>query len=193
MQVHRTVIDGVLQFVPTPGSDTHGFAIATFDAAVAHRHGVDPSRFIQDSQSRSRLGVVRGLHGRLGAGESKLVRCAHGAMHDIVVDARPASPTFGRVASFLLDDTDMRQLFIPAGCLHGFQALTEVVDTCYRIDTPHDPAEDVAVRFDDPDLAVRWPLPIGTMSPRDRAAASWSDLCVRLGVPTPEPACAVGW
>ena len=91
-------------------------------------------------------------------------------MHDIVVDARPASPTFGRVASFLLDDTDMRQLYIPAGCLHGFQALTETVDTCYRIDTVHDPAEDVAVRFDDPDLAVRWPLPIGIMSPRDRAA-----------------------
>lgn len=192
MQVHRTVITGVLQFVPEQHPDPDGFTTATFDASVALRHGLDPHRFVQDSQSRSARGVVRGLHGRHGAGESKLVRCAHGAMHDIVVDARPGSPTFGRVASFLLDDTDMRQLFIPTGCLHGFQALTDGADTCYRIDTPHDPAEDVAVRFDDPDLAVRWPLPIGTMSPRDRSAGSWADLCARLGVPTPEPACAVG-
>lgn len=192
MQVYRTVVGDVLLFVPSHDADPPD-ATATFDAAVAQRHGIDPSRFIQESQSRSVRGVVRGLHGRIGAGEAKLVRCAHGAMHDIVVDARPSSPTFGRVASFLLDDTDMRQLYIPAGCLHGFQALTDTVDTCYRIDTVHDPAEDVAVRFDDPDLAVRWPLPIGTMSPRDRAAGSWAELCDLLGVPTPEPVCAVGW
>ncbi len=191
MQVHRTVIGGVLQFVPTPAAAGPDVATATFDASVARRHGIDPARFIQDSQSRSARGVVRGLHGRVGVGEAKLVRCAHGAMHDIVVDARPGSPTFGRVATFLLDDTDMRQLYIPAGCLHGFQALTATVDTCYRIDTPHDPTEDVAVRFDDRDLAVRWPLPIGTMSPRDRAAGSWADLCDRLGVRTPEP--QVAW
>ncbi|TCK27709.1 dTDP-4-dehydrorhamnose 3,5-epimerase family protein [Pseudonocardia endophytica] len=193
MQVHRTVIDGVLLFVPAPAVDRHGDATATFDASVARRHGVDPSRFLQDSQSRSTRGVVRGLHGRIGRGESKLVRCAHGAMHDVVVDARPSSPTFGRVAGFLLDDTDMRHLYIPAGCLHGFQALSETVDTCYRIDTPHEPTEDVAVRFDDPDLAVRWPLAAGTMSGRDRAAGSWSDLCGLLGVPAPERVCAVGW
>ncbi len=134
MQVYRTVVDDVLLFVPSHDADPPD-ATATFDASVAQRHGIDPSRFIQESQSRSVRGVVRGLHGRIGAGEAKLVRCAHGAMHDIVVDARPSSPTFGRVASFLLDDTDMRQLYIPAGCLHGFQALTDTVDTCYRIDT----------------------------------------------------------
>lgn len=181
MQVHRTVIDGVVQFVPAPHADDDDFHTATLDAAVAAANGVDVGRFVQDSQSRSVKGVIRGMHGRLGAGESKLVRCAHGAMHDIVVDARPGSPTFGRVASFLLDDTDMRHLYIPAGCLHGFQALTPTVDTCYRIDSPHDPSEDVSVRFDDPDLAIRWPLPVGTMSDKDRAAGSWTDLCALLG------------
>lgn len=181
MQVHRTVIDGVVQFVPAPHSDDGDFHTATLDAAIAAANGVDTSRFIQDSQSRSVRGVIRGMHGRTGKGESKLVRCAHGAMHDIVIDARPGSPTFGRVASFLLDDTDMRQLYIPAGCLHGFQALTATVDTCYRIDTPHDPTEDVSVRFDDPDLAIRWPLPVGTMSAKDQAAGSWTELCARLG------------
>lgn len=182
MQVHRTVIDGVIQFVPTPHTDRNGFRTLTLDHAVAAEHGIDTGRFIQDSQSRSVQGVVRGMHGRLGRGEAKLVRCAHGAMHDIVVDARPDSPTFGRVASFLLDDTDMRHLYVPAGCLHGFQALTPTVDTCYRIDTPHDPSEDVSVRFDDPDLAIRWPIPVGTMSAKDRAAGTWVQLCQRLGV-----------
>lgn len=182
MQVHRTVIDGVLQFVPSPHADGPGFHSEILDRATAAAHGIDTGRFLQDSQSRSRQGVIRGLHGRTGRGEAKLVRCAHGAMHDIVIDTRPHSPTFGRIATFHLDDTDLRQIYIPAGCLHGFQALTPTADTCYRIDTPHDPTEDVTVRHDDPDLAIRWPLPAGPMSAKDRDAGTWADLCDRLGV-----------
>jgi dTDP-4-dehydrorhamnose 3,5-epimerase len=182
VQVHRTVIDGVLLLAPA----TDGGATITFDAATALAHGIDTARFVQESQSRSLRGVVRGLHGRTGRGEAKIVRCAHGAMYDVVVDARPDSPTFGRVASFRLDDRDLRQLYIPAGCLHGFQALTETADTCYRIDTPHDPAEDVAVRWDDPDLAVRWPLEPTIISDRDRAAGSWRDLLAQLGTDCPD-------
>src|SRR4051794_2340988 len=120
------------------------------------------------------------MHGRVGRGEAKLVRCAHGAVLDVVVDARPDSPTFGRWASFTLDDESMRSVYIPRGCLHGFQALTDVADTCYRIDAVHDPAEDVCVRWDDPDLAVDWPLPPAMMSDRDRAAPPWRDLVARL-------------
>lgn len=181
MQVHRTVIEGVLLLVPTIDDGA-----ITFDAATALQHGIDTARFIQESQSRSHRGVVRGLHGRVGQGEAKIVRCAHGAVYDVVVDVRPDSPTFGRVASFRLDDSDMRQLHIPAGCLHGFQALTETADTCYRIDTPHDPTEDVAVRWDDPDLAVHWPLEPTIISERDRAAGSWRDLLAGLGVDCPD-------
>jgi dTDP-4-dehydrorhamnose 3,5-epimerase len=175
VQVHRTVIDGVLLFVPSAIGGERSRTV-TFDAAEALRHGVDASRFVQDSQSRSVYGVVRGLHGRTGRGEAKLVRCAHGAMHDVVVDARPGSPTFGRVAAFRLDDVDMHQLHIPAGCLHGFQALTETVDTCYRIDAPHDPTEDVSVRWDDPDLDIRWPVPPTVISTKDRTAGTWREL-----------------
>ncbi len=185
MQTQRTAIRGMLLFVPVPHRDERGFFSRTFDAAVGRRHGVGTADFVQDSQSRSRRGVIRGLHGRLGLGEGKLVRCAHGAVHDVVVDARPGSPTFGRVVTFRLDDEDMHQLYIPPGCLHGFQALTETADTCYRIDREHDPAEDVAVRFDDPDLAVRWPLEVGAMSAKDASAGSWATLCARLGVPVP--------
>jgi dTDP-4-dehydrorhamnose 3,5-epimerase len=92
---------------------------------------------------------------------------------DVVVDARPDSPTMGRVETFRLDDENMHSIYIPRGCLHGFQALTEA-DTCYRIDAPHDPAEDVTVRFDD--LAIDWPLPVSVMSEKDRAGRTWADL-----------------
>jgi dTDP-4-dehydrorhamnose 3,5-epimerase len=70
----------------------------------------------------------------------------------------------------------MHQLHIPAGCLHGFQALTETVDTCYRIDAPHDPTEDVSVRWDDPDLDIRWPVPPTVISTKDRTAGTWREL-----------------
>jgi dTDP-4-dehydrorhamnose 3,5-epimerase len=97
-------------------------------------------------------------------------------VHDVVIDARPSSPTFGEHESFLLDDEQFRNLYIPAGMLHGFQALTDFADVCYRIDRPHDPAEDVAVRYDDADLAIAWPTPVTLLSARDAAAASWAAL-----------------
>jgi dTDP-4-dehydrorhamnose 3,5-epimerase len=185
MQVVTTELDGVLLFEPTPHRDVRGFFSRTSDNAVLAAAGIDPA-FPQDSQSRSVKGVIRGMHGRLGSGEAKLVRCAHGAVHDVVVDARPGSPTFGRWASFRLDDTTMRSVYIPRGFLHGFQALTDVADTCYRIDAVHDPSEDVSVAWGDPDLGISWPLPATLVSDRDRAAPSWRALCERLqpaGVP----------
>ena len=116
------------------------------------------------------------MHGRSGRGEAKLVRCANGAVHDVLVDIRKDSPTFGEQQAFLLDDNDFRHLYVPPGFLHGFQALTETADVCYRIDRPHDPAEDLAVAYDDPDLAIEWPLPVSVISARDASAGSWAEL-----------------
>lgn len=176
VRICTTSLDGVFIFLPSPHRDERGLFTRTFDAAVASDAGLDPAAFVQDSQSRSRRGVLRGLHGRSGLGESKLVRCAHGVVHDVVVDARPGSATFGKHEAFRLDDTDFAHLYVPAGLLHGFQALTEVADVCYRIDRPHDPTEDVGVRYDDPELAIRWPLPISSISPRDANAGSFARL-----------------
>lgn len=176
MDVEQTRLPGVLVLTPTPHPDERGWFARTGDTASLRAAGLASTDFVQDSQSRSWKGVVRGLHGRAGRGEAKLVRCASGAIHDVVVDARPGSPTFGRWESFRLDDVDLRSLYIPPGMLHGFQALTEVADTCYRIDAEHDPSEDVAVRWDDPDLAVRWPLPVTTVSARDAAAPPWREV-----------------
>lgn len=176
MDVRTCSIEGVLLFVPTPFRDDRGLFTRTFDTAIGAAHGVDLGPLAQDSQSRSRLGTIRGMHGRRGEGEAKLVRAAHGAVHDVLVDARPGSPTFGAVASFRLDDEEFHHLYVPAGLLHGFQALTEVADVCYRIDRPHAPGEDVSVAHDDPDLAIAWPLPVTAISDRDRAAGSWASL-----------------
>jgi dTDP-4-dehydrorhamnose 3,5-epimerase len=176
VRVEAASIPGVMVFVPTPHHDARGLFTRTFDAEVAAQHGLDAASFVQDSQSRTRAGVVRGLHGRTGQGEAKLVRCARGAVYDVVVDARPSSPMFGRHETFRLDDTDFWQLYIPPGLLHGFQAMTEFADVCYRIDRPHNPAEDVAVRHDDPDLSISWPFAVTALSARDAAADSWASL-----------------
>jgi dTDP-4-dehydrorhamnose 3,5-epimerase len=176
VHVETTDLHDVLLFLPEPHRDERGFFTRTFDATVAIARGLDPAAFVQDSQSRSTYATLRGLHGRGGDGEAKLVRCARGAIHDVIVDARPDSPTFGRHQAFRLDDERFAMLYVPRGFLHGFQVLSEVTDICYRIDRLHDPGEDLSVRYDDPDLAVAWPLPVGTLSPRDQSAGSWRDL-----------------
>jgi dTDP-4-dehydrorhamnose 3,5-epimerase len=176
MRVETTELSDVLVFRPVPHHDDRGFFTRTFDAEVAAAHGLDPTAYVQDSQSRSERGTLRGLHGRSGGGEAKLVRCARGAILDVVVDARPWSPTYGRHQSFRLDDEQHVVLHVPRGFLHGFQVLSDVADICYRIDRAHDPTEDLSVRYDDPELGVAWPLPVATLSARDASAGSWHEL-----------------
>ena len=165
-------IDGALLFRPRPHVDERGFFSRTFDADVTRAAGIDPARFVQDSLSRSARGVIRGMHMRSGQGESKLVRCSYGAVFDVIVDLRPGSPTNGDWESFDLRDDEQVTLYVPAGCAHGFQALTDPADVSYRIDRPHDPADDLSIAFDDPELAIPWPLPVSLMSKRDKDAPS---------------------
>lgn len=173
MKVHPVEnIAGALLFEPTPIVDERGFFCRTFDATVAREAGIDPDGFAQDSVSRSSRGVVRGLHVRRGAGETKLVRCSSGAVYDVIVDLRSDSPTFRNWESFELEGETQMSLYIPNGCAHGFQALSSVADVSYRIDRPHDPSEDIAIRFDVPELAIPWPVSVGTVSRRDLQALS---------------------
>lgn len=175
MDVERTGINGVVLFTPKPHRDARGFFSRTFDADVVRGAGIDPSAFVQDSMSRSARGVVRALHLRTGAGEAKLVRCSAGAIFDVVVDLRTDSSTYLRWLSFDLTGDNQCSVYIPAGCAHGFQALTEPADTAYRIDRRHDPSEDLNLAYDDPTLAIPWPLPVGERSEKDRAALTLKD------------------
>jgi dTDP-4-dehydrorhamnose 3,5-epimerase len=181
MKIIETSIPGLLVFEPTPHRDERGYFTRTFDVEVVASAGIDPTGFKQENQSRSYQGVVRGLHGRSNKGEAKLVRCAHGAVLDVAIDARPHSPTFGRRETFLLDDQLCRQVYIPRGFLHGYQALTAMTDFVYRMDDFYGPTEDVTVAYDDPDLAVPWPAPVTIVSERDRTAMSWAEYRATLG------------
>ncbi|EKT82731.1 dTDP-4-dehydrorhamnose 3,5-epimerase [Rhodococcus opacus M213] len=184
VHVETTELTDVRVFRPVPHRDDRGLFTRTFEAGQFDEHvgatGILAADFLQDSQSRSRRGVVRGMHGRASPGEAKLVRCAHGAIYDVLVDIRRESPTFGRKQAFRLDDVDFAHLYVPPGFLHGFQALTESADVCYRIDREHDPTADIAVAHDDPRLAISWPLPVSLISERDAAAGSWTALLERL-------------
>lgn len=168
-------IAGALLFEPTPYADERGFFCRTFDREVVRSAGIDPEAFTQDSISRSSKGVVRGLHLRSGVGEAKLVRCSYGMIFDVVVDLRPGSATHRNREFFELSGESQVTLYLPAGCAHGFQALTEPADVSYRIDRAHDPSEDVAIAFDDPELAIPWPLPVTLMSARDKRAPSLAE------------------
>jgi len=173
-------VAGALLFEPALLVDERGFFCRTFDAAIACEAGIDPNAFVQDSVSRSLRGVVRGLHVRRGIGEAKLVRCSNGAVFDVIVDLRPSSPTYRNWQTFELQGDTQVSLYVPNGCAHGFQVLTSVADVSYRIDRPHDPSEDVALRFDDPDLGIPWPLPVGVVSQRDQRALSLEDAAAAL-------------
>lgn len=165
-------IDGMYLFEPTPHVDDRGFFSRTFDREVVASVGIDPDGFAQDSVSRSRKGVVRGMHLRGGAGESKLVRCSHGAVFDVVVDLRPDSPTFRNIKSFELSGETQVSLYIPAGCAHGFQSLTDPSDVSYRIDRPHNAAEDITISYKDAELDISWPISVTMVSERDERAPS---------------------
>ncbi len=173
-------IAGALLFESVPHTDERGFFSRTFDADIAREAGLDPDGFIQDSSSRSARGVIRGLHLRRGAGEAKLIRCSYGAIFDVIVDLRPSSPTYLNWESFELRDTPAVSLYVPAGCAHGFQALTDPADVSYRIDRAHDPAEDACIAYSDPRLAIPWPLPVTIMSERDRNAPPLAAVLARL-------------
>ncbi|HEY0472127.1 MAG TPA: dTDP-4-dehydrorhamnose 3,5-epimerase family protein [Kribbella sp.] len=178
--IEVAAIAGALLFRPEPHVDERGFFCRTFDRDVVAAAGLDPDGFVQDSVSRSARGVVRGMHVRSGAGEAKLVRCSYGAVFDVVVDLRPGSPTYRNHEFFDLTGDNQVTLYVPAGCAHGFQALTEPADVSYRIDRAHDPAEDISIAHQDPDLDIPWPLPVSLMSNRDRSAPSLALVTARL-------------
>jgi dTDP-4-dehydrorhamnose 3,5-epimerase len=182
MHFERTAIPGLVHFTPTPHRDERGFFTRTFEPAAAREAGIDPDSFVQDSLSRSARGVVRGLHVRLGEGEGKLVRCSSGRLFDVVVDLRPSSPAYRTWLSFELDGDRQDSIFVPRGCAHGFQALTEPTDTAYRIDREYDPTIDqnLTIAHDDPELAIPWPLPVTVMSAADRDARPLSEVADRL-------------
>jgi dTDP-4-dehydrorhamnose 3,5-epimerase len=169
-------LQDVVLLEPEPFVDHRGFFVRTSDANDLARAGLDHARFVEESQSRSIRGVLRGLHGRRALSEGKLVRCARGEVFEVILDLRPWSSTFLRWDSLVLDDRRHVQVWVPPGCVHGFQVLSEAADICYRMDAGHDPSLDLTIAWDDPDLAIPWPDPDPILSERDQSAPRLSEI-----------------
>lgn len=173
--VHATSIDGVFVMTPTPVPDDRGWFTRTLDLDWCRAAGLEAD-FVQHNQSRSHHAVLRGLHVRGGRGETKLVRCARGAVVDYVVDTRPWSPTFRRVERFELDDVAHRHLFLSPFIAHGFQVVSDEADVCYLHSRPYEPGADLAIAWNDASLDLAWPIEPPIVSDRDAGAPALAEL-----------------
>ena len=172
-----TEIEGVVLIEPTVHGDERGFLLETFRDSEMHNLGIEVD-FVQDNQSRSDARVLRGIH--MQRGQAKLVRCPRGRIFDVAVDLRPDSPTYKRWEGYELDDVDHRQLFIPAGFGHGFCVLSEVADVLYRLSSYYDPDLESGIAWDDPEIAVSWPISDPIVSERDRRAPKLAEVASTL-------------
>ncbi|MFC4214812.1 dTDP-4-dehydrorhamnose 3,5-epimerase [Pseudophaeobacter arcticus] len=177
MKIMPLSIAGAYHIVPEKRGDNRGafarlFCTDRFDAAGLN------TKWVQMNLSRSsQQGTVRGLHfQRPPFSEIKLVRAVTGRVYDVVVDLREGSKTYGAHCGVTLDSDQMDTLYIPQGCAHGFQTLTDNVELHYMHSAPYAPDHEDGVRFDDPTLAIRWPLSVTETSPRDRALPLLSDM-----------------
>jgi dTDP-4-dehydrorhamnose 3,5-epimerase len=173
METLPTRLAGTVLVKPAVHGDERGFFMETYRKSAYE--GLDISEdFVQDNHSRSRLGVVRGMH--FQPGQSKLVRCARGTILDVLVDIRPGSPSFGQWEGFELSDTNGHQLYCPDGFAHGFCVLSEVADVVYKVSTYYDPTTESGFRYDDPAVGIEWPEIDLTPSQRDQTAPTLAEL-----------------
>jgi dTDP-4-dehydrorhamnose 3,5-epimerase len=173
----QTALPGVLVVEPTVYGDGRGFFLETWRASRYRDAGIGLP-FVQDNHSRSRRGTLRGLHYQVERPQGKLIGVVSGEVFDVAVDLRRSSPTFGQWLGVVLSADSHRQLWIPPGFAHGFLATSDVADVTYKCTEEYSPAHDRALRWDDPDLAIAWPLPPGTLptlSAKDAAGHSLRD------------------
>lgn len=177
MPFFKTEISGLLIFEPKVFEDSRGYFFEAYNEQSFTNDGVN-TRFVQDNQSSSSYGVIRGLHYQLPPhAQSKLVRVLSGAILDVAVDIRKGSPTFGKSFSIELSAANKKQLFIPRGFAHGFSVLSEHAEVFYKCDSFYNKAADAGIRFDDPELNIDWRVPQDktVISEKDIALPAFSD------------------
>ena len=175
IRVIPTELDGVVVVETEFVQDERGFLIESYHRRHYAEHGID-LEFVQENHSKSARNVLRGLHYQdLTAPMAKLVRCTAGAIFDVAVDLRVGSPTFGRWVGVELTAENKKQLLVPVGFAHGFAALTEGAELQYKLSGYYTPSAEAAVAWDDPELAIDWPVRDPILSPRDRTAMSLRD------------------
>jgi dTDP-4-dehydrorhamnose 3,5-epimerase len=166
-------LPGLIVIEPDVHGDQRGFFSETYRRAWHEQAGIPAGeQFVQDNHSRSARGVVRGMHFHIGAGVAKLVRCGRGRIFDVAVDLRRGSPTYGQWEGVELDGESLRELYLPVGFAHGFCVTSDVADVLYKQTAYYDPAVERGIAWDDPDIAVAWPLAAAELIVSERDAAA---------------------
>lgn len=182
MKIKETYISGLLVVEPQVFGDSRGYFFESFNAAkFAELTGID-TQFVQDNESRSSYGVVRGLHMQLPPhAQAKLVRVVEGRVLDVAVDLRKDSPTFGKHFAIELTGENHLQVYIPKGFAHGFSVLSETAVFQYKCDGYYAPASEAAIAWNDPDLGIDWKLPSedAVLSDKDRNHPSLKEFIAR--------------
>ncbi len=171
MKVEPTAHPEVLRLLPTVYADERGHFFELFHAEKFAAFGI-PREFLQDNQSGSRRGVLRGLHLQVVEPQGKLVRCLTGRIYDVAVDVRPDSPRFGQWVALELDAESREQLWIPPGFAHGFLVLSDWAEVAYKCTTCYRPEADRTILWNDPELGINWPVTDPMLSKKDSQGVS---------------------
>jgi dTDP-4-dehydrorhamnose 3,5-epimerase len=179
VNVRQTALPGLLVIEPVVHRDARGFFLETFHAQRYAAAGV-PAVFVQDNHSCSSRDTLRGLHLQVLRPQGKLIRVVQGEIWDVAVDVREGSPTFGRWVGETLSGDNFHQLWIPPGFAHGFCVLSDVAHVEYKCTELYDPADEVGIAYDDPTLAIDWPVKTPILSARDRMHGTLSVFAERV-------------
>ncbi|HEV3001493.1 MAG TPA: dTDP-4-dehydrorhamnose 3,5-epimerase [Solirubrobacteraceae bacterium] len=163
----QTRIEGVGLIQPKVLGDERGFFVETYRRNEFAELGL-PDEMVQDNHSRSKRGIVRGMHFQIGEGTAKLVRCGRGHIVDVVVDIRKGSPTYGEWEAFDLTDENGRMVYCPIGFAHGFCVVSEIADVFYKQSNYYYDERERGIRYDDPDVGIEWPIPAAELVPSER-------------------------
>lgn len=168
MNIIATPLNGLVLIEPSCFQDARGYFLETYQDIRYRDIGIS-ERFVQDNQSRSMKGVLRGLHFQIRRPQAKLVTVMRGRVFDVGVDVRPTSPTFGQWFGIELSDAGPRQLYMAPGFAHGFCVLSEWADVHYKVSRIYDPTDEGGLRWNDPDVGIAWPINSPHIAPRDAA------------------------
>ena len=177
MPFHKTDFPGLFVFEPVIYGDSRGYFFESYNAKIFQEQNID-LRFVQDNQSSSSYGVIRGMHYQLNPhAQTKLVRALNGTILDVVVDIRKKSPTYSKVFSIELSAENKKQLLIPPGFAHGFSVLSERAEVFYKCDQFYDKDSESGIRYDDPFLQIDWKIPVDKIivSEKDRQLSLLAD------------------
>lgn len=172
MKIRKTDIEGLIIIEPSVFEDKRGYFYESYNETSYHAAGIT-NRFVQDNQSKSSYGVIRGLHMQVEPyAQAKLIRVIEGSVFDVALDVRKGSPTYGKWFGLELSAENKLQMLVPKGCCHGFSVVSETATVFYKCDEFYKPGSEAGINFDDPDLAIDWRIPA------EKAIVSEKDLAL---------------